>query len=663
MNALHANNIYSVRFFSIHVYCILFVVFSQTISCTEQRTGDKAHLKVINYLRNSNHLSEKEYKKIFQTHFDQFEKAGKIDQAVQLLEAQGDALDIAFIADSGYVKTTEQFLDKYNSQLRVDQTISLNYYLGSQYDLMGDLEKSDAYLVKTQLSTDNEDGKKLQSFGRTLIAEHYKRSGKYYEAMNVYLQNIAYYEEQKDTINLTIIYNNLSAIYKNLKVYNESEKCLQKSLKLALATKDTINIWTAYINLSRPNELAINPQKCLKYARLTKFIHDRWSGKTSYYSANTYTTYANAMMLNQKLDSVYFFVELAKKYAEPGNRLKYDLYQMQAETDLLSGKPVSNKSILEQEYKTAKLQNDIPVVEMLATILSNNAKQSNDYANAFHYLVEKYRIRDSSWMNDTKLNLIYLDKKFQLERKEKLIAQQQLKIEQNRSLLYAILSVILILLFTWILIFIRKKRKRAEQEVFIQEQFTFQLLQNTEEERSRIANELHDSVNHELLTIKNALVNGKTVEIEQVAGLIEEVRSISRNLHPAVLETIGLEASIEQLCERLSENGLFTTCEIEYEQPLDKNTELQLYRIIQESLNNTLKHGKAEAAKVKIIQTATNISVEIKDNGQGFNVEKQINNPRSFGLQSILQRAKSISGKIIISSSEKGSIIQFNKAL
>lgn len=663
MNALHANNIYSVRFFSIHVYCILFVVFSQTISCTEQRTGDRAHLKVINYLRNSNHLSEKEYKKIFQTHFDQLEKAGEIDQAVQLLEAHGDALDIAFLADSGYVKTTEQFLDKYNSQLRVDQTISLNYYLGSQYDLLGDLEKSDAYLVKTQLSTDNEDGKKLQSFVRTLIAEHYKRSGKYYEAMNVYLQNIAYYEEQKDTINLTIIYNNLSAIYKNLKVYNESEKCLQKSLQLALATKDTINIWTAYINLSRPNELAINPQKCLKYARLTKFIHDRWSGKTRYYSANTYTTYANAMMLNQKLDSVYFFVELAKKYAEPGNRLKYDLYQMQAETDLLSGKPVSNKSILEQEYKTAKQQNDIPVVEMLATILSNNAKQSNDYANAFHYLVEKYRIRDSSWMNDTKLNLIYLDKKFQLERKEKLIAQQQLKIEQNRSLLYAILSVILILLFTWIIIFIRKKRKRAEQEVFIQEQFTFQLLQNTEEERSRIANELHDSVNHELLTIKNALVSGKTVDIEQVAGLIEEVRSISRNLHPAVLETIGLEASIEQLCERLSENGLFTTCEIEYDQPLDKNSELQIYRIIQESLNNTLKHGKADAAKVDIVQTATNISVEIKDNGLGFNVEKQINNPRSFGLQSILQRAKSISGTIIISSSEKGSIIQFNKAL
>lgn len=663
MNALHAYNIYSIRFFSIHVYCIILVVLSQTVSCTEQRTSDKAHLKVLSYLSNSNHLPEKAYKKTFQTHLDQLEKAGKIDQAVQLLEAHGDALDIAFLADSDYVKTTKQFLDKHNSQLRVEQTISLNYYLGSQYDFLGDLEKSDTYLVKTQLSTDNEDGKKLQSFGRTLIAEHYKRSGKYYDAMIGYLQNIAYYEEQKDTINLTITYNNLSTIYKTLKVYDESEKCLQKGLQLAIATKDTINIWTAYINLSRPNELAVNPQKCLKYARLTKHIHDRWSSKTRYHSANTYTTYANAMLLNRQLDSVYFFVELAKKYAEPGNRLKYDLYQMQAETDLISGKPIKNKEILEQEYKAAKQQNDIPVVEMLATILSNNAKRSNDYPNAYHYLAEKYRIRDSSWMNDTKLNLIYLDKKFQLERKEKLIARQQLKIAQNKLFIYAILSVVLILTFTWFIISIRKKRKRSEHEAFIQEQFTFHLLQNTEEERSRIANELHDSVNHELLTIKNALVSGKTVDIEQVAGLIEEVRNISRNLHPAVLETIGLEASIEQLCERLSENGLFTTCEIEYDQPLDKNSELQIYRIIQESLNNTLKHGKAEAAKVNIIQTSTNISVEIKDNGLGFNVEKQINNPRSFGLQSILQRAKSISGTITISSSEKGSIIQFNKAL
>lgn len=238
-----------------------------------------------------------------------------------------------------------------------------------------------------------------------------------------------------------------------------------------------------------------------------------------------------------------------------------------------------------------------------------------------------------------------------------------MKIARTNSIIYVIVSLVLLLLSFWIILTIRKKRKRSERETFLQEQFTFQLLQTTEEERSRIANELHDSVNHELLTIKNVLINGKTVDITHISSVIEEVRSISRNLHPAVLETLGLEASVEQLCERLTENGLFTTAEIDNHKPDSKTVELQLYRIIQEALNNTLKHGNANAAKVSLLQTESTIVIEIIDNGSGFNVEEKLSSPKSFGLHSLFQRAKSISSSLTIASSNKGTCIQIIKSI
>jgi signal transduction histidine kinase len=82
-----------------------------------------------------------------------------------------------------------------------------------------------------------------------------------------------------------------------------------------------------------------------------------------------------------------------------------------------------------------------------------------------------------------------------------------------------------------------------------------------------------------------------------------------------------------------------------------------LYRIIQEALNNTLKHGKANAAKVHFKCTENHLKIEIKDNGSGFDVNEQLKNPKSFGLQSILQRAKAIMAKININSTEKGTTI------
>jgi signal transduction histidine kinase len=121
-----------------------------------------------------------------------------------------------------------------------------------------------------------------------------------------------------------------------------------------------------------------------------------------------------------------------------------------------------------------------------------------------------------------------------------------------------------------------------------------------------------------------------------------------------MFDNVGLEASLENLCERMTDAGLFTTCTIYYTCKLSKENELQLYRIVQEALNNTMKHAKAKAAKVTIDTLDNNLHVEIKDNGIGFDYDKKTLDSKSFGLKSIFQRANAIGGKAKIESDANG---------
>jgi two-component system NarL family sensor kinase len=632
-------------------------LFLTMMSCSKTEQENHAQKSVITYLNKHTNLSQEHYKDSFLLHFNQSVQNQDIDFGIALLDAFANSLDLNLKSDSLFVQTCENFLARNESKLTNIQKMKLQYSLGSQYDFLGDLEKSKFYLQKNRTKVKDKEEIKLRAFAGELLSIQNKQNGKFHEALILALENIADFEKLNDSVNLAISYSNASNIYTNLKNYQASEQYILKSLEISLKINDTINIWTAYVNLSRPNTLEIKPKKCLHYASKAKSIENKWKESTNYYKAFTNSTYARALMLNQKFDSVPFYISETKKYYNNQNRIKFDLLSMEAELIQREGKPIENIEIFENEYLEAKKKNDVAVVEMLASILSKDAKIKKNYQKALSIIEEKYAIRDSAWMLDTKHNLAYLDKKFQVERKEKLISQQKLQITQTNTLVYIVISAFVFLVLIWILVSIYKKKKQSHSESLRQERFTFQLLQSTEEERSRIANELHDSVNHELLHIKNNLIHGNTISVYDIGNVIEEVRNISRNLHPVVLEKIGLEASIESLCERVSEIGLFTTYEINYDKKLSKSKELQLYRIVQEALNNTLKHGKANAAKVILCSENNYLHLVVKDNGNGFDVNQQLENPKSFGLQSMMQRAKAIAGIININSNEEGTQI------
>lgn len=245
--------------------------------------------------------------------------------------------------------------------------------------------------------------------------------------------------------------------------------------------------------------------------------------------------------------------------------------------------------------------------------------------------------------------------------KEKALQLQEIA-RKNATIGFLGVSVLAILLAAALFYLWLKKRQiqvEAARQVELQAAFTQQLFTENEAERARIARDLHDGISHELLGLKRASLPSNSDAAQKIDGIIESIRQISRNLHPVMLDSIGLQLSIETFCEQFAEaHNLFINHGINYSNKLHKNTELQILRIIQEALTNVAKHANAQAANVSMSDYDNGILLKIQDNGKGFDVEKVLNSGSAFGLQSIIERAKIINTKANIFSTPNGTIIE-----
>lgn len=207
-----------------------------------------------------------------------------------------------------------------------------------------------------------------------------------------------------------------------------------------------------------------------------------------------------------------------------------------------------------------------------------------------------------------------------------------------------------------------------ERERAAQEAFSRQLLDSQERERGRIAAELHDGLGQDLLIIKNRALLGLNLEpadesvreqLEEIStgtsAAIEGVRDISWNLRPYQLDELGLSKAIESIINRASRSSeaRFTHEIDDLDKLFEPESEINLYRIVQECINNILKHSKATEARVIIWREASNLSLTVSDNGQGFDMESLAardgkQGQRSFGLTGLNERARMLGGRLAV---------------
>jgi len=246
-------------------------------------------------------------------------------------------------------------------------------------------------------------------------------------------------------------------------------------------------------------------------------------------------------------------------------------------------------------------------------------------------------------------------------------------LSEENNIIPIVLSSIFLLLFMMVALvlffrFARKKIIEKELEKAVikidgQKKILQATIETQERERKRIAQDLHDAISAKLNVVSlhvNMLLDGSLDSSEQrdalskVLGVttvvLDSSRQIAHNLLPPILENFGLVAALEELLEEFgATKKVVVQQEIKYVNSLTKNEELHLFRVIQELLNNSIRHGKAAKVSLKLIDTVDSMELVYTDDGKGFLVKKALLEC-GLGLTNVKSRVAILNGDLNINS-------------
>jgi len=247
--------------------------------------------------------------------------------------------------------------------------------------------------------------------------------------------------------------------------------------------------------------------------------------------------------------------------------------------------------------------------------------------------------------------------------------------ESNDIVIILLTTVFLLLLMTFsMLFFFRFARKKIIEKEYEKtklklgniEKIIHATIETQEVERNRIAKDLHDAISAKLNVVSlhlNMLLDDSLNVIEQkgslnkILGITKNVlmssRTIAHNLLPPILSKFGLNAAITELLNEFESTKTIRIDKfVNYNKGLSKMNELHLFRIIQELMNNSIKHGNAKNISVNLTDNANELSLIFIDDGSGFNVEEALLK-KGLGLNNIKSRVTILKGELIIKSSLK----------
>ncbi len=357
-----------------------------------------------------------------------------------------------------------------------------------------------------------------------------------------------------------------------------------------------------------------------------------------------------ALQLQQVTVAAAAYTSLTKAYLENEN---YDLAIAEGKIAIDYAKKYGYKDVLYALHRR---------VSQAYQHAGNESLSLQHLKEADGYFREEFVANDAHILNGLLVQ-------YQTERKEKQIAEQELKIQKQQSgLLYAVLGGALsVSVLGGIFLYNRKTQKlklhqlQQEKENAILNSFIL----GEERERNRISHELHDGVaamigaaKMSLEAIPHLRQEKRMEQLSKVRGILEhshsDIRHIAHNLLPTVLEKEGLIEATVQFVSGINETKLVSITvrnENSNADELSRQLQLMLFRVIQELVNNIIKHSQAKNAELVFSKSKNGLLIEITDDGIGYD---DTTHKENQGLYSITQRLKSIGGNFKISRSSYG---------
>ncbi|MGZ4042427.1 MAG: tetratricopeptide repeat-containing sensor histidine kinase [Bacteroidia bacterium] len=334
-------------------------------------------------------------------------------------------------------------------------------------------------------------------------------------------------------------------------------------------------------------------------------------------------------------------------------------------------KALENYSLARQLYN---ISGDDDNLENLYSNLSNYYENLGDFKTAYQYSDSLIVLKDTLHGRMLDEKIAELQTKFDFEKKNLLIANQKdeiiIKEEQNQlknTIIISILIVSVLLGLSGLLFYQRKRLKQKEilnqERIKQQELRSKAILQAEENERTRIARELHDGIGQQLSAAKlnlDALANNLKLNkpedsllfknvLDLMDESVKEVRQVSHSMMPNTLLKTGLASALREFINRISGAGglKINLGIIGLNERLDQMTEQILFRVLQEIVNNIIKHSGATEVTIQLIRAEEELTLMIEDNGVGFNAaEKLKDESGGIGLKNIKSRIEFLNGHI-----------------
>lgn len=465
----------------------------------------------------------------------------------------------------------------------------------------------------------------------TLIGDALNDMGRYYatvgdlqKAEDFHRKTLAVRIKSKDSVGIAHSYDNLGIINRELGKFNVSLEYYYKAAAIYAATGDSSDVAFIYNDIGAAFSKLGNTDSGEYYLKKSIGIRER---------------------MNELGELAYTYNYLGENYERQGDLKKAELWIKKA---LNLAIQIKNNKQNYQAYES----------------LSDFFARNNMYDSAYKYIQLHRHLRDSIRRLDNEKLIAELNTQYETEKKEKRIQEQQFELTKKN---YWITGIIIFLILAALLSYSYYHRYKLRQAATLQntvlkqqELATKAVIEAEENERQRIAGDLHDGVGQMMSAAKINLSaitkelsfnnNEQKDRFENALKLVDEscseVRSVSHNIMPNALLKNSLAAAVRDFLNKIDKHVIQIDLYTEgLNDKIDENIETVLYRVIQECVNNVVKHADANKLNIALIKDDGEISVTIEDNGKGFDTQKA-NQADGVGLKNIKTRVSYLKGNI-----------------
>ena len=556
-------------------------------------------------------------------------------------------------------------------------------WMGSLYKSQHKTDSAILYLDSAILVTDTATDVWMRHtrahshFDKGLI---YETGSNYYKALNSYFDALKTYnsddlDRQKAVlIRLATIYGRLFNDEKALQYYQEALAIIQK-LKGKRADIESEGLYT-YIAEIYFNHGEIDKAK----ATLYKMASSMPDTTETLLSGGFYHLAGQIALKQHRYDSAGIYLRNALDFYGYTRHMNViaNINADIARLKLTTGDLLEAKKYAIQGVDAAKQSGEKDVLASAMTVMAEYYNRTGAQSKAYEALSQANLLNDSVLTAANIKQANTLSAIYENDQKEKQITQLELdkKIQtvavRQKALLniiFGIAIVMLLIISFGIYVNFRKNRKIERQRIAELEKEkqlmgVEAMLKGQEEERHRLARDLHDGLGSMLSGVKisfstlrdnipmtpaNAEAYSKT--LEQLDRTIAELRKVAHNLMPEALVRFGLKSAVKDFCEslRLAGNTEIICEQFGEERDLGNIADVNIYRIVQELINNAIHHGKARRVLVQITKTADKILITVEDDGKGFELDN-LKKATGIGWSNIQSRVNYFNGVIDIDS-------------